>query len=238
MEILARVNDLSVRYGSNLAVNQISFELNSGEIVAVIGTNGCGKTSSMECLGGLRNPSGGTIAVFGKNPHTDRKEIYTQLGIQLQEAAYPEKIKVNEICSWFSSFYTNPADYKQLLTQLGLADKGKSYVNKLSGGQKQRLSILLAMLARPKMLILDELTTGLDPVARRSIWDVLKAIKSEGIGVLLVSHYMDEVESLADRVIFMQNGKIFFTGTLAEFKSLGKPGMSLEDIYLDMEGLL
>jgi len=241
MAILANVDNLNVQYGNNIAVNGISFEVSGGEIVAVIGSNGCGKTSSMECLGGLRNPSGGAISVFGKNPAADRKEIYKQLGIQLQESAYPEKLKVTEICIWFSSFYENPADYEKLLTQFDLADKKKSYVTKLSGGQKQRLSILLAMLGRPKLLILDELTTGLDPEARRSMWEILKAIKGGGIGILLVSHYMDEVEHLADRIIFMQNGKINITGTLAELKSFAKenlpadkwrPDMGLEDIYL------
>jgi ABC-2 type transport system ATP-binding protein len=195
----------------------------------------------MECLGGLRNPSDGTIAVFGMNPERDREKIYKQLGIQLQEAAYPKKIKVNEICSWFSSFYSKPADYKKLLAQLGLSDKRKSYVSKLSGGQKQRLSIVLAMLPRPKLLILDELTTGLDPEARRIILEILNVIRNEGIGILLVSHYMDEVENLADKIIFMQNGKILFSGTLAEMKTFAKgnlesghwkPDMSLEEIYL------
>ncbi|MCL2202911.1 MAG: ABC transporter ATP-binding protein [Defluviitaleaceae bacterium] len=241
MSILAKVNNLSVQYGTNIAVNKISFDVSAGEIVAVIGSNGSGKTSSMECLGGLRNPSDGTIAVFDKDPQTDRKEIYKQLGVQLQESAYPEKIKVGEICDWFSSFYENPADYEKLLAQFGLADKKKSYTNKLSGGQKQRLSILLAMLGRPKLLILDELTTGLDPEARRSIWEILKVIKSGGIGILLVSHYMDEVENLADRIIFMQNGKITFTGTLAALRNFAQENlhadkwserMSLEDIYL------
>jgi len=241
MAILTKVNDLSVRYGNTIAVDKISFEVAPGEIVAVIGSNGCGKTSSMECLGGLRNPSGGTVAIFGKNPKMDRKEIYRQLGVQLQEASYPEKIKVDEICSWFSSFYSNPMDYKKLLNQLGLLDKKKSYVSKLSGGQKQRLSIVLAMLPRPKMLILDELTTGLDPEARRSIWEVLKIIRSEGTGILLVSHYMDEVENLADRIMFMQSGKMIFTGTLTALKTFAnenlqseqwKPDMSLEEIYL------
>ena len=241
MPILSKVNNLSVQYGTNIAVNKISFEVIAGEIVAIIGSNGCGKTSGVECLEGLRNPSGGTIAVFGKDPKTNRREIYKQLGVQLQESAYPEKIKVGEICAWFSSFYESPADYNKLLVRFGLADKTKNYVNKLSGGQKQRLSILLAMLGRPKLLVLDELTTGLDPEARRNIWEILRVIKSGGIGILLVSHYMDEVENLANRIIFMQSGKIIFTGTLAELRKFAKDNlqaekwnesMSLDDIFL------
>jgi len=241
MSLLAKVNNLSVQYGNNLAVDKISFEVNAGEIVAVVGPNGCGKTSSMECLAGLRKPSNGTIAIFGKDPNVDREEIYKQLGVQLQEASYPEKIKVDEICSWFSSFYTNPIGYEKLLVQLGLYDKKKSYVSKLSGGQKQRLSIVLAMLNRPKLLILDELTTGLDPEARRDIWEILNVIRNGGIGILLVSHYMEEVEKLSDRIIFMQNSNIIFSGTLAELKNFAKENlqpeylktdMSLEEIYL------
>jgi ABC-2 type transport system ATP-binding protein len=195
----------------------------------------------VECLAGLRKPTAGATAIFGQNPQAHRKEIYKHFGIQLQESAYTEKIRVEEICAWFASFYDNPASYTKLLTQLGLADKKKDKVGKLSGGQKQRLSILLAILPRPKMLILDELTTGLDPEARRSIWEILKVIKQDGVGILLVSHFMDEVEYLADRIIFMQGGKTLYSGTLAGLKTFAEenlppdrwqPDMTLEEIYL------
>jgi len=241
MEVLANVSELSVRYGSVLAVDCASFEVDAGEIAAIIGPNGSGKTSSVECLCGLRTPGGGAVAVFGRDPHVERREIYKGLGVQLQESSYPEKIQVRELCEWFSSFYKNPADYRKLLAQLGLSEKEKSYVNKLSGGQKQRLSIALAMLPRPRLLVLDELTTGLDPEARRSIWEILRVIKSGGVGILLVSHYMDEVENLADKIIFMQSGKVIFSGTLAGLRlfaeenlsaELYDPKMSLEEIYL------
>ena len=240
-KILASVTNLMVKYGNKTAVKQVSFEVKGGEILAMIGPNGSGKTSTVECLEGLRIPTAGTITVFGKNPLTNRKEIYRQLGVQLQDVAYPEKIKVEELCMWFSSFYHEPANYQKLLTQLGLESKKKRYVSKLSGGEKQRLSILLAMLPRPKLLILDELTTGLDPEVRRMLWESLKVIRNSGTGILLVSHYMDEVEMLADRMVFMLESKAIYTGTVADFYTFAKDtlssdqwqdSMSLEEIYL------
>lgn len=241
MKALARVNGLTVRYGSVVAVDNVSFEVNAGEIVAVIGPNGSGKTSLVECLEGLRRQADGTVRVFDKCPHADRKKVYSSLGIQLQDIHYPNKIKVGELCALFSSFYESPLNWKILLKELGLEEKQKRYVNKLSGGEKQRLSILLALLPKPKLLILDELTTGLDPEARRNIWDSLKVSKDSGAGVLLVSHYMDEVAALADRIIFMIQGKAIYIGTLEGFrefakynlpKAVWKPELSLEDIYI------
>ncbi|GHV14667.1 ABC transporter ATP-binding protein [Clostridia bacterium] len=240
MDILATISGLSVRYGRTLAVDNLSFDVRAQEVLAVIGPNGSGKTSAIEVLEGLRLPSDGTVSVFGLSPHSHHKEIYKGLGVQLQDVAYPDKIKVAELCDLFASFYETPADYKRLLEQLDLQDKAKRTVSKLSGGEKQRLSILLALLPRPKLLILDELTTGLDPEVRRGLWEALKAAKKAGVGILLVSHYMDEVETLADRVLFMLKGKPLFNGTLPELRAFAKSKiddnwseeMSLEDIYL------
>ena len=240
-ETLLRVEELTVRYGQNTAVDRVSLELRAGEILAVVGPNGSGKTSTVECLEGLRKPAEGSVSVFGMNPLACRREIYEQLGVQLQDASYPERIKVEELCAWYASFYKAPANYEKMLEQLDLAPKRKRYVSKLSGGERQRLSILLALLPRPRMLILDELTTGLDPEVRRNIWESLKAIRDAGTGVLLVSHYMDEVEALADRLVFMLRGKALYTGTLAGFREyarqtlppeLWRPDMPLEDLYL------
>lgn len=241
MDSVASVRHLSVTYGAIKAVEDVSFEVAAGEIVAVIGPNGSGKTSMVECLEGLRRESAGQALVFGKNPHTNRREVYTRLGVQLQDVQYPDKIRVGELCSWFSALYENPADWQLLLAQLGLENKKKRSVCKLSGGEKQRLSILLALLPKPRFLMLDELTTGLDPEIRRSMWESLKTVRDSGIGVLLVSHYMEEVEALADRVVFMVQGKAIFVGSIEGLREYAKTvippnewadTLSLEDIYL------
>lgn len=241
MENLICAKELSVRYGEITAVDRVSFDVRAGEIFAVIGPNGSGKTSMVECLEGLRKPTNGSVSVFGKDPLASRREIYERLGVQLQDASYPERTKVEELCAWYASFYKNPADYKKMLEQLDLAEKRKRYVSKLSGGERQRLSILLALLPRPQMLILDELTTGLDPEVCRNIWESLKVIRDLGVGMLLVSHYMDEVEALADRLVFMLQGKAIYTGTLDGFRNYAqktlppgqwRPGMSLEELYI------
>lgn len=239
------VKNLSVSYGKKIAVNSVSFEVNEGEILAIIGPNGSGKTSMVECIEGLRKPSAGTVSILGLNPQTQRKKIYKYLGVQLQETQYPDKIKVQELCSLFSSFYEQPADWQRLLHKLGLEDKRKQDVSKLSGGERQKLSVLLALLVKPRILLLDELTTGLDPEARRSLWNSIRAIREANISVLLVSHFMDEVEYLADRVLFLKNGEILFLGTPAEMKELAMKSsyfheqasdMTLEDAYLSMIG--
>lgn len=235
------IANLIVKYNSFTAVDNLSFNVAKGEIFAIIGPNGSGKTSTAECITGLRKPAGGTIKVFGLSPDTHRKEILKKTGVQLQHAEYPPKIKVSEICRLFSSFYENPVSWKTLIEQLGLSHKQNSYVSKLSGGEKQKLSILLALLPKPELLILDELTTGLDPEARRSMWTNLKNIQNSGVSILLVSHFMDEVEYLADRLMLMQSGKSRFCGSLEQFDSYTKSLLpeqvwqnckNLEDKYL------
>ena len=160
---LVEIDGLRLDYGAVCAVKDVSFRMKAGEILAVIGPNGSGKTSTVECVEGLRRPTSGSVQVFGVNPLKNRSQVYREMGIQLQEAEYPDKIKVKELCGLFSSFYENPADWHLLLQQLGLGEKAGRAVKKLSGGEKQRLSVLLALLPRPRLLILDELTTGLDP---------------------------------------------------------------------------
>ncbi len=240
-EALGKVENLTIKYKTLTAVDDLSFSFYEEEILAVIGPNGSGKTSAMECLEGLRKPSSGKITVLGKDPFRNRSSMYREMGVQLQEAHYPPHIKVKELCALFSSFYENPADWKALSAQLGLSEKENRSVRKLSGGEKQRLSILLALLPRPKLLILDELTTGLDPEIRHGMWENLKRIRQAGTTILLVSHYMDEVEELADRLLFLLNGKCIFTGTQEAFRAYAKEripagqwndSLSLEKIYL------
>ena len=169
---LVEIDGLRLDYGAVCAVKDVSFHMKAGEILAVIGPNGSGKTSTVECVEGLRRPTSGSVQVFGVNPLKNRSQVYREMGIQLQEAEYPDKIKVKELCGLFASFYENPADWHLLLKQLGLEEKAGRTVKKLSGGEKQRLSVLLALLPRPRLLILDELTTGLDPEIRHGLWEL------------------------------------------------------------------
>lgn len=219
MDIDISIRHLSVRYGGFRAVNDVSFDVRKGEIVVVIGPNGSGKTSTVECAEGLRRPESGEISVLGMDPQKHRREINRRVGIQLQNTEYQSRIKVGELCSLFQSFYPDPADGVSLLNQFGLLQKKNDYVSSLSGGERQKLSVVLSLLPKPSVLFLDELTTGLDPEARRDIWDLIRKINDSGTTVLMVSHFMEEVEYLADRVILMKAGKILFMGTVAGMKT-------------------
>ena len=243
-------------YKSLRAVQNVSFSVKSGEILAVIGQNGSGKTSTVECVEGLRKPDSGLIQVFGKDPWLHRSEVYKEMGVQLQEAEYPSKIRVEEQCRLFASFYERSADWNLLLTQMGLDEKRKCPIHKLSGGEKQRLSILLSLMGRPKLLVLDELTTGLDPEVRQNMWISFENVKKSGVSIIMVSHYLDEVEALADKILYLEKGKQQFLGTKQEFREYVKSripqdewdeNFSLEKLYLmiapkttglTMEGIL
>lgn len=238
---IVRVESLGLSYKNIRAVTGVSFSVNSGEILAVIGQNGSGKTSTIECVEGLRKPDGGSVSVFRKDPRLCRSEIYKQMGVQLQEAEYPQKIKVKELCALFADFYERPADWVLLLRQMGLDNKTNRTVSKLSGGEKQRLSIILSLMGRPKLLILDELTTGLDPEVRRNICAGFKTIKESGTAIIMVSHYLDEAEALADKILYLEKGRQLFFGTQNEFREYAfsripqnerKENLSLEKLYL------
>lgn len=253
---IVQVENLNLAYKNLRAVWNVSFSVKSGEILAVIGQNGSGKTSAVECVEGLRKPDSGLIRVFEKDPWLHRSEIYKEMGVQLQEAEYPLKIRVEELCRLFASFYEKPADWNLLLTQMGLDEKRKRPVHKLSGGEKQRLSILLSLMGRPKLLVLDELTTGLDPEVRQNMWISFENIRESGVAIIMVSHYLDEVEALADKILYLEKGKQQFFGTQQEFREYvenriprdrWEEDLSLEKLYLmiapktaglTMEGIL
>ena len=255
-QTIVQVENLNLAYKHLRAVQNVSFSVKSGEILAVIGQNGSGKTSAIECVEGLRKPDSGLIRVFGKDPWLHRREVYKEMGVQLQEAEYPLKIKVEELCRLFAGFYERPPDWNLLLTQMGLDEKRKRPVHRLSGGEKQRLSILLSLMGRPKLLILDELTTGLDPEVRQNMWISFENIRKGGVAVIMVSHYMDEVEALADKILYLEKGKQQFFGKQHEFREYVKnrvsgdeweENLSLEKLYLmiapettglTMEGIL
>ncbi len=208
MGLAVEVTDLRKSYGPVRAVDGISFTVAEGEIFGMVGPNGAGKTTTIECVEGMRRPDGGTIRVLGLDPLRDGYALRQRIGVQLQEAALPPRLKVWEAMDLFGSFYPRRADGMALLEQLGLADKRNAFFDKLSGGQKQRLFIALALVNDPELVFLDELTTGLDPQARRAMWDLVRGIRDRGKTVFLTTHYMEEAERLCDRVAIMDHGKI------------------------------
>ena len=208
--------DVTKRYGDLTAVNGVSLEVHPGEIFGIIGPNGAGKTTFMECLEGLRHPTSGTIDVLGEDPSRPSTRWRERIGVQLQTAALPPKITVNEAMALFASMYSNPADPAQLLNELGIAAKGRSYVDKLSGGQRQRVFIALALLGKPEVVFLDELTTALDPQARLAMRDVVRSIRQGGATVVMTTHYMDEAEALCDRVAVIDAGRLIALDTVPD----------------------
>ena len=200
------VDDLHKSYGERHAVGGVSFTVEAGEIFGILGPNGAGKTTTVECIEGLRVPDSGTVRVLGRDPHHDRSAVTSVLGAQLQESQLQNKITVAEAMTLFASFYPEPADWRELLARLGLTEHAAVRFAKLSGGQKQRLSIALALVGRPEVVVLDELTTGLDPAARRETWSLVEDIRDAGVTVVLVTHFMEEAERLCDRVVVIDNG--------------------------------
>jgi ABC-2 type transport system ATP-binding protein len=204
-----QVSGVRKTYGSTVAVDEVSFGVNDGEIFGLIGPNGAGKTTTMECIEGLRTPDRGTISVLGLDPFKDLYKLQNRIGVQLQQAQLQKRIKVWEALDlWASLYQKNTIDGKRLLEQLGLTDKRNAWFMTLSGGQKQRLFIALALINDPEVVFLDELTTGLDPQARRAIWDLVRGIRERGKTVFLTTHLMEEAERLCDRVAIIEHGRI------------------------------
>ncbi|MGH3437804.1 MAG: ABC transporter ATP-binding protein [Sciscionella sp.] len=207
------VSDLHKHYGTRVAVDEVSFTVADGEIFGILGPNGAGKTTTVECVAGLRTPDRGRVRVLGLDPRHDRQELRQLLGVQLQESELPDKLTVAEVLDLYGSFYRSSVERSALLDLLGLTGQRKIRYRKLSGGQKQRLSIALALIGRPKIAILDELTTGLDPQARRDTWDMVREIRDHGVTILLVTHFMEEAERLCDRVALINVGRVVAIGT-------------------------
>jgi ABC-2 type transport system ATP-binding protein len=204
-----RVTGIRKTYGRTVAVDDVSFDVGDGEIFGLIGPNGAGKTTTMECVEGIRTPDRGSIAVLGLDPSRDAYALQERIGVQLQQAQLQKRIKVKEAVQlWASLYRKKPATGDQLLEQLGLAEKRDAWFMTLSGGQKQRLFIALALINDPEVVFLDELTTGLDPQARRAIWELVRGIRERGKTVFLTTHLMEEAERLCDRVAIIEHGRI------------------------------
>ena len=225
------VSNLSKSYGQIKAVDNLSFTVEKGRVFGLLGANGAGKTTTIECMLGIKPVEKGTVSILEMSPKANRKELFERVGVQFQEARYQENIRVEELCKVTASLYRHPLDYRELLQQFGIADKAKTFVKELSGGQKQRLFIILALIPNPEVLFLDELTTGLDTRARRSVWQIIEELKKKGITIILTSHFMDEVELLCDTICILKKGKVAFFGNVKEAVEQS-PYDNLEDAYL------
>lgn len=203
-----RVEELRKSYGSTVAVDGVSFEVGRGEIFGVVGPNGAGKTTTVECLIGLRSPDSGAVSVLGLDPLRRERELRRRVGVQLQQAALPDRMKVREALELYASFYRGAVKWGVLLEQWGLEEKRNTYFSDLSGGQRQRLFVALALLNDPEVVFLDEITSGLDPQARRATWDLVRDVRERGKTVVLVTHFMDEAEMLCDRVAVIDRGRV------------------------------
>ena len=239
-DIVVGVRNLVKQYPGVKAVDDVSFDVRRGEIFGMVGPNGAGKTTTIECLEGFRQPDGGTIQVLGLDPLRDRYQVRERIGVQFQSAALPDRIKVWEALDLFAAFYSRPVDWQPVLEQMGLAEKRDAYFAKLSGGQKQRFFIALALINDPELAFLDELTTGLDPQARRAMWDQVRSIRERGTTVFLTTHFMEEAERLCDRVAIMDHGKIVALDTPQNLiDSLGAENRVVFEVagHLDEESL-
>jgi ABC-2 type transport system ATP-binding protein len=215
MTTAIEVHGLTKQYAGTTLVRDISFTVKHGEIFGIIGPNGAGKTTTVECIEGLRRPDAGYISVLGLDPVRDRDVLRERLGVQLQDTELPERLRVGEALRLYSSFYAAPADWRALMETLGLAGQEKTPFGKLSGGQRQRLFIALALVGRPEVVVLDELTTGLDPQARRDTWALIEGIRDRGTTIVLVTHFMEEAERLCDRIAVIDSGQIIALDTPA-----------------------
>ncbi|WP_144123714.1 ABC transporter ATP-binding protein [Catellatospora sichuanensis] len=234
------VNGLTKRYGDRTVVDGVSFTVAEGEIFGILGENGAGKTTTVECISGLRTPDSGTISVLGMDAHTDREQLRRLIGVQLQESQLQDRLRVGEAMQLYASFYPDPADWRELVAAVGLNEQVRMPYAKLSGGQKQRLSIALALIGNPRVAILDELTTGLDPRARRETWKLIRQIRDRGVTVLLVTHFMDEAERLCDRLAVLDGGRIVALDTpaalIAGVGDVDGYRANLEDAFLALTG--
>jgi ABC-2 type transport system ATP-binding protein len=222
MEPVIEVHNLRKVYETVIAVDGVSFEVAPGEIFGMVGPNGAGKTTTIECIEGLRRPDDGSVRLLGLDPLAQRQAVVQRIGVQLQESTLPPRLRAGEALALFGSFYQRQADAEELLELLGLAEKRSAAFAKLSGGQKQRLFIALALINQPEVVFFDELTTGLDPQARRAMWNLVRQIRDRGCTVVLTTHFMEEAERLVDRVAIVDHGRIVALDTPeALIRSLG-----------------
>ena len=225
------VRNLTKSFSGRTAVDDLSFDVQKGGVFALLGHNGAGKSTTIDLILGLKAPEAGTARILGMDAAKHRKQVFERVGVQLQNTRYQPSITVEEACIEYASLYAAPADYPRLLERFGLGTLRKSFVSKLSGGERQKLSVVLALIGSPEIVFLDELTTGLDVVARREVWRTLKQLKGQGLTIFLTTHYMEEAEALCDRVCIIRSGKKVIEGTIGDV--IAASGQkNLEDAYL------
>ncbi|WP_250443027.1 ABC transporter ATP-binding protein [Actinotalea sp. C106] len=232
---MLEVRHLTKRYGSRTVVDDVSLDVADGEVVGIVGPNGAGKTSLVECVEGLRRPDRGHVSIGGHDPFADRREVRQLLGAQLQHAAPHARLRVEEVLDLYRSFYRDGEDPVVLMERLGLAEQRRTLSAQLSGGQQQRLAVATALVGSPRLAILDELTTGLDPHGRRDVWSLLRDYNARGLTIVLVSHFMDEVEHLCDRVAVLSRGALVTVGTPRDL--VARTGTStLDEAFITLTG--
>ena len=212
------VQGLTKSYGGRRAVDRLSFSVPDGTVFGLLGANGAGKSTTIECILGTKQADAGTVRLLGQEPKKRRRALFERIGVQFQEGDYQREIRVSELCEETASLYRNPADWRALCAQFGIGDKARVPVKSLSGGERQRLFIVLALIPQPKLVFLDELTTGLDAKARRGVWKTLESLKKRGLTIFLTSHFMDEVEALCDEICILKKGAPVFRGTVEQAK--------------------
>lgn len=233
MDYCIEVDHLTKSFKGRKVVDDLSFSVERGEVFGILGHNGAGKTTTIETILGLRIPDQGKTMINKREAQKDRKVLFEEIGVQLQASYYQDNIKVGEVCEETAALYQCPADYHQLLKQFQLEQFEKQYVDKLSGGEKQKLSVVIALIPKPKIIFLDELTTGLDVSARREVWNILKTLKQKGMTIILTTHYMEEAEFLCDHILFIKDGHMVIQGTVQEVIQQGQ-FKNLEEAYLTL----
>ena len=233
MTPVLEINGIEKSYGPVRAVKGVTFSVAAGDIFGVLGPNGAGKTTTLECALGIRTADAGGSRILGMDPRRDRKDLFRRVGVQFQDSAWQAGIRVGEACEGLACLYDPVPDWRSALKDFGLEKRRDAAVESCSGGERQKLSILLACLHAPELVVLDELTTGLDPLARREVWDTIRAMQERGTTVVLSSHFMDEVEFLCDRAVVIADGEMTAEGTVGELTAEGG-GKNLDEAYVNL----